>query len=157
MTSTVGNPRILRLVELLEADDWLMLLYLTRDVIPWGEMRVQEPHLARWAGGEPMTIEDRAASETVRVRERCQLLGKRWLHDRGSFLSRLRLLVELSSHASEAAAARFGVAQEVMSHSAAFHVARVLGLLGPRTPVTPSLNSVTKTLKNKGKTGRSSD
>ena len=112
MTSTVGNPRILRLVELLEADDWLMLLYLIRDVISWGEMRVQEPHLARWAGGEPMTIEDRAASETVRVRERCQLLGKRWLNDRGSFLSRLRLLVELSSHASEATAARFGSAIE---------------------------------------------
>src|SRR6266850_4624607 len=65
MAWTVGNPRMLRLVDLVEADDWLHLVYLLREVIHWGELRVQEPRLARWAQGEAMTIEDRATAETL--------------------------------------------------------------------------------------------
>jgi hypothetical protein len=45
MTWTVGHPRLLRLVEDLEADDWLSKLYFVREILHWGEVRTYEPRL----------------------------------------------------------------------------------------------------------------
>jgi hypothetical protein len=112
MTWMVGDLRMLKLVDGLEADGWLRLLYLVRQVIDWGQFRVSDPRFAGWADGEGMSIDARAVAETARVRERCQTLGRTWLEDRAGFAARVRMLVELWTLASQASAAKFSATIE---------------------------------------------
>jgi hypothetical protein len=104
MTWMVGNPRILRVIEELEADGWLSTLYLHREMDNWAQLRAYEPRLARWKEGEGMTPEARATFETDRLRTRTRLSGGKWVNDRDAFWSQLGRVLELWSQARRLAA-----------------------------------------------------
>jgi hypothetical protein len=98
---SAGSPRLLRIVELLEEDDWLERLYRSRRISRLGQARIWDPRLHGWPEGEELSSERRATIQTERVKESCRTIGGAWLDNQRGFVEKIRLLIELWGHAVE--------------------------------------------------------
>jgi hypothetical protein len=118
MTWTIGMPRMLRLIEILEQDDWLQKVYLAREIYRYALERVHHPKAYGWPEGESLSPEERIDAEQVRLEERFRLLGATWQDESETFFAKMRSLLELWTLASEKAAIKFVDAIEEDVHTA---------------------------------------
>jgi hypothetical protein len=119
LTWSTGNPRMLRLVELLEEDDWLERLYRSRSIHTAGQSRMWAPKLHGWREGEDLDLETRAKIQTQQVLESCRELGSTWAEDQEGFVHRLRYFIELWDLATELKHKRLTQIAEADLHAAA--------------------------------------